>query len=103
MKPMYYKRDGTPYPTTKDDPRGTLAWAKDFENQELKKVAFTEIPGKGCVSTVYLGLDHQFGNGKPLIFESMFFGNDGQERQERYSTEAEAIAGHKCMVDKFSN
>lgn len=101
MKPMYYHRDGTPYTGTPADPKGTLAWGKDFENQKLKRVAYTDIPGKGHVSTVWIGLDHSFGDGPPLIFESMFFG-EGDEDQERYSTESEALAGHERMVKKHS-
>ena len=52
------------------------------------------------VSTVWLGIDHQFGNGPPLIFETMTFrGTHALGDQERYSTEAQAIEGHRRMVE----
>jgi hypothetical protein len=61
--------------------------------------------GDYCVSTVHLGLNHQFGEGPPLIFETMVFGADGNEITsfmdlycDRYSTEAEARAGHERVV-----
>jgi hypothetical protein len=55
------------------------------------------------VSTVYLGLDHSFMGGPPMIFESMVFGpgasNDWDMR--RYSTEEQAIKGHWEMVKEW--
>lgn len=61
------------------------------------------------VSTVWIGLDMgwpkegEIGKHKPLIFETMVFPNDDMlERDcERYSTEAEAMAGHARMVLKW--
>lgn len=101
-RPMYYHRDGTPYEGTPEDPSGTLAWGKDFENIKLKRVVKTDVK-HGYVSTVWMGLDHSFGDGPPLIFETMYFGkNDEGEDQERYSTEEEAMAGHERMVKKYS-
>ena len=93
----YYQRNGEPYPN--DD---VLLWAKDFENIEKKRVARNEKNGI-VVSTVWMGLDHRFGDeGKPLIFESMVFNDEGDEQvQERYSTEQESIEGHKKLVNKY--
>jgi len=55
------------------------------------------------VSTVWLGLDHSFGNSAPLIFETMIFAvNEAGDRESRaqfrYATEAEAKAGHARLV-----
>jgi len=52
------------------------------------------------VSTVWLGLDHGYGGGPPLIFETMVFGGAHDEDQWRYPTEVEALAGHAeiCSV-----
>jgi hypothetical protein len=72
-KPMYYRRDGTPYVGTPQDPKGTLQWAKDMENREYARVAETTLKDGTWISTVWIGLDHQFGEGKPLIFETMAF------------------------------
>lgn len=63
----------------------------------LPHVAFTKI-GAVDVSTVFLGLDHQFGEGPPLLFETMVFGGPLDEEQRRYTTWAEAEAGHAEMV-----
>jgi hypothetical protein len=56
------------------------------------------------VSTVFLGIDHGFGEGPPLIFETMVFASERHldERDcQRYSTESEAVTGHHEMVKKW--
>jgi hypothetical protein len=54
------------------------------------------------VSTVFLGLDHNFCDyGPPLLFETMVFVDGDGLEQERYSTWAEAEEGHAAMVAKI--
>jgi hypothetical protein len=81
-----------------------MEWAKSFETDK-RRVAETTLLNGRLVSTVWMGLNHQFGNGPPLIFETMVFGSKEDMRDldcDRYSTEAEAIAGHARMVEKWS-
>jgi len=59
-----------------------------------KVVARDELPGGVCVSTVFLGLDHSFSSGPPVLFETMIFGGPHTEYQERYYPCQDAIAGH---------
>ena len=47
------------------------------------------------VSTVFLGLDHSFGGGPPLLFETMIFDGGEEEHCVRYSTWQQAEEGHK--------
>ena len=64
-----------------------------------RKVALTVVKTI-TVSTVFLGLDHNFlGNGEPQFFETMIFGGKHDEYQERYATWDEAEAGHKRAVE----
>lgn len=51
------------------------------------------------VSTVWLGLDHGFGRGAPLIFETMVFldGTVEDTYLQRYATKEEAMAGHEAV------
>jgi hypothetical protein len=76
-----------------------MKWAAWFENAN-RAVGRTEISKDVSVSTVFLGLDHQFGEGPPLIFETMVFGGPLDQQEERYSTWEEAEAGHKHWVEK---
>lgn len=94
----YYDRDGKPM-------SDTLAWARLSENRDYKVVKQTTI-GRLFVSTVWLGLDHSFGSGPPLIFETMVFdqGQDGTDVDcRRYSTEAEALAGHEEVLAEIAH
>lgn len=95
-----YRRDGTPYP---DGNAGLLEWARDFENWGLRRIGETTLPNGCYVSTVWLGLNHRFDPGPPLIFETMVFQDGESVDMERYSTEALALAGHERMVTKWSS
>jgi hypothetical protein len=53
------------------------------------------------VSTVFLGLDHSFWDGPPILFETMVFINGSGDEMERYSTWDEAVRGHENMVNKI--
>ena len=72
-----------------------IEWGKWFETAD-RKVAKTENEGVQ-VSTVFLGSNHNWGDGPPLLFETMIFGGKHDGDQERYSTREEAEAGHALM------
>lgn len=94
----------------KGNPISMRDWARLLHWQEngdwYKRVGLTMV-GQYRISTVWLGLDH--GLGKPFdqlaIFETMVFDDSGENRdldldQRRYSTEEEAIEGHRRMVEE---
>ena len=76
-----------------------MEWAIWLEGAD-KKVALTRSIGDVEISTVFIGLDHSFGKGPPLIFETMVFGGPLDGEQDRYSTWEEAEAGHEKMVER---
>jgi hypothetical protein len=60
-----------------------------------RRVDQTEI-GNCHVSTVFLGLDHNWDiGGPPLLFETMVFHDGDGEESWRYSTWDEAVEGHE--------
>ena len=69
-----------------------LEWGRWFEKAE-RHVAKDTIKGVD-VSTVFLGLDHNYFGGPPLLFETMIFGGEHDDYQERYTTWDEALLGH---------
>lgn len=76
-------------------------WAEWFGRSSTdgsRVVAQTEV-GASVVSTVFLGLDHQWGHGPPILFETMIF-TDGESEdfQQRCSTWLEAEAQHGRVV-----
>ena len=76
-------------------------YAKLKMDSKYSQVAKT-IVNDLFVSTVWLGLDHSFGHGDPLIFETMVFNKSGQSTWvRRYSTEPEAKQGHKEKVKEI--
>ncbi|MEF2979051.1 hypothetical protein [Subtercola sp. YIM 133946] len=90
MSSEYYDRAGQPI--SRDE------WVETFDTDKM--VAKTTV-GNSDVSTVYLGLNHSWGDGPPLIFESMIFGGARDQDQYRYSTEEQALAGHQKLVDEL--
>ena len=70
---------------------------------------FSAEIGQSKISTVFLSMDHGLsgliGDGTPVLFETMVFGGEHDDYQERYHTYDEAEEGHKRiveMVDKIS-
>lgn len=92
MIDKYILKDKTP---VKCD--NLMEWAKNFESEESRRVAQTIIK-KIRVSTVFLGIDHSFNGGTPILFETMIFGGKHDQYQERYSTWEQAEEGHKKAV-----
>ena len=80
-------------------------WSKMFDDAESRQVDFTKLPNGFDVSTVFLGMNHNFYEGEPLLFESMVFakGSHDDLDQRRYTTWNEAVAGHKEMVELWAN
>ena len=79
-----------------------MKWSKWFEQSEKRVLARDDL-GNIRVSTVFLGLDHSFGSGPPLLWETMIFGGKHDDYQKRYSTRDEALAGHRHAVWLASN
>lgn len=60
----------------------------------------TLITGKGriTVSTVFLVLDHSHGGPEPVLWETMVFDGPMDEHMDRYTSRADAAAGHADIV-----
>ena len=84
---MYYDRHGKQI--------SMAEWAALLESDtrfDYRRVKVTDLGDDRRLSTVWLGLDHDFmGNGPPQIFETMLF---PEQDCRRWSTEQEAIEGH---------
>lgn len=97
-RPYWYKLvNGKP------EPADMMGCVEMFRNaEELRRIECTKINGLS-VSTIFLGIDHQWRQGPPILFETMVFG-DGpwDEFQRRYSTMGEAKQGHFEVVDAIN-
>ena len=80
-----------------------MTWAMWFEEGFDNRRVDEYVDGNVRVSTVFLGLDHQFGGeGPPLLFETMVFGGEHDGYQERCSTweQAEEMHARACRMVK---
>ena len=76
-----------------------LTWARWMETAAHRRVALAHLPDGTKVSTVFLGLDHNFMlDGPPMLFETMVFGGKHDMFQKRYCTEEQAKEGHARAV-----
>lgn len=84
---IFYDREGRPI--------DLAAWVS-LSHDDYRKVARDELDG-WLISTIWTGLD--LSGQPPLIFETMIFKPDGSPcYQERWPTEAAALAGHDQAV-----
>lgn len=75
-------------------------WARG--DVEDFRVGLTTLDTDEEVSTVFLGLDHNWTNqGPPLLFETMIFGGKYDQYQIRYSTWEQAETGHNRIVESL--
>lgn len=73
-------------------------WARWLNDHRQEKFIKRTDLGDFWVSTVFLGLDHNYlDDGPPLLFETMVFkrGDWGGEYQTRSSTHADALRQHE--------
>lgn len=76
-----------------------IQWAKWFQTTN-RTVAKTRV-GDINVSTVFLGVDHNFRyDGRPILWETMVFSGPMNEECERYTSFEEAEWGHEQMVKR---
>ncbi len=70
-----------------------LEWGKWFETDD-RIIEQTDIDDVR-VSTVFLGIDHNFNlTGPPILFETMIFGGEHDQYQDRCATYTEAKKMH---------
>lgn len=77
----------------------------DPDNKIVKQEYVTFDGKEYFVSTVDLGLNHAYGDGPPLYYETMIFpkGTYNDMYCNRYSTRDSALEKHECLVDAIDN
>lgn len=81
--------DGEPVPEP-----GLYRWGR-WMGTHNRHLAQNRV-GKIRVSTVFLGLDHDYTRqGPPVLWETMIFGGNFDDSQWRWHTRQEALAGHE--------
>jgi hypothetical protein len=87
----------------------SMAWALWYESaqtERTRQLALTRIDNHTFVSTVFIGIDHNWSSsGDPVLWETMIFGDGGESNgyQRRYSSREAALTGHREACDLFGN
>jgi hypothetical protein len=78
-----------------------LVWAA-WQTASHCRLAWDDYGPRGTVSTVFLGVDHNFGGREgepPILWETMIFGGPLHGTMRRYPNREEALAGHFALID----
>lgn len=64
-----------------------------------KKAVKQEYIDNVKVSTVFLGLDHAWNSDIPVLWETMIFGGEHDQYQDRYTSYEDALEGHQTALN----
>jgi len=96
----WFDKQGNPLP----DPQAAIEMRYDMEDggriSDYARIGKDTV-GDVLVSTVWLGMNHAFTPNGLAIFESLCFGGEQDGEMMRYSTEQEAIDGHRRAVENL--
>lgn len=90
MNALYILVDGAPVECTEPG-----QWGRWLEEHDRERIVARDTLFDGTVvSTVFLGIDHAFSGGPPVLWETMIFGGPHDQYKERYASRDRAIDGH---------
>ena len=81
-----------------------IAWGRWFENAKDQRIVCRTTVGDANVSTVFLAIDHRFfGDGPPILWETIIFGGRYDEWQARHTSREDAERHHRKVVEALRN
>lgn len=99
MKYYILDADGEPVPCDNLEKFGR--WFETAERRVCRDYDEGDEERKILVSTVFLGIDHNFTeSGPPVLWETMVFGGPLDQEQDRYTSRDAAILGHQRMCER---
>ena len=98
-RPVYYRLDADHHAHPVDRAGYFTMDEPDEQTWEAHRRVGLWEQGDVSVSTVFLGIDHEFFNGPPLLFETMVFGGEHDGEQWRCSTWDQALEMHDLAVE----
>lgn len=76
-----------------------IKWGAWMASPHARRIAWSEI-GEWTVSTVFLGINHSFGHGPPVLWETMVFGpKPWDQPQWRYTSREAAVSHHDQVAE----
>jgi hypothetical protein len=97
-----YILDANGEPVLEPDLLKWAAWLEYSHTSPGKdnRIIERDYIGEVLISTVFLGLDHDFGSeGPPVLWETMIFGGENDKYMRRYTSRNDAIVGHLEAVE----
>ena len=79
-------------------PKPVLEAAQWLEDNDHRRTVKRDEIGDILVSTVFLGLDHAWNSDVPVLWETMIFGGEHDQYQERYTSHKDALEGHELAL-----
>ena len=94
---MFYNKEGKEI--------SVQEFTKLFEDKNYQVIKQDKLSNGYFISTVWLGINHSFVfSEKLLLFETMVFdSNKSSVEQKRYSTEKQALRGHKRFIKEYKD
>ena len=77
----------------------SIDYSKWLEDNPKRKAVKQEHIGDIFISTVFLGLDHAWNSDVPVLWETMIFGGEHDQYQDRYTSYEDALEGHKKALN----
>lgn len=93
---MWYTLDENNKPVASASVIEAATW---LDKNPEKKAVKQEHIGDIFISTVFLGLDHAWESDIPVLWETMIFGGEHDQYQERYTSVEEALEGHQTALN----
>lgn len=88
---------------------GLLSWGQWLQDHPKERQLADDQIGNARVSTIFLGLDCGFHFRdahvvyRPMLWETMVFGGPYDQFQTRYTSRADALAGHGKIVQMLTS
>lgn len=76
-------------------PKPVLEASQWLDDNDHRRIVKRDEIGDILVSTVFLGLDHAWDSDTPVLWETMIFGGEHNQYQERYTSHKDALEGHE--------
>jgi hypothetical protein len=93
---MWYTLDENNKPIASSSIIEASEW---MENNPERKAVKQDKIGDVFISTVFLGLNHAWNSDIPVLWETMIFGGEHDQYQNRYTSYEDALEGHKKALD----
>jgi hypothetical protein len=93
MNPHHYILDAKGNPAIEPD---LEKWAHWYQTAKRRRHVGNDFVGPYRISTVFLGLDHNFGDGSPILWETMVFRQSRNKKPTLKSGDWEDLYQDRC-------